>query len=148
VRVRLTNRELRHGVLAALQLHPAGESRNSSGRLPAVPPDDVGEAASARRPDGQNSRFGLRWQSTAATPLLPGQARPQGGVALSLPATVQKRLIANLTNHLGMYRAFTRSGQVGGQFRYFRGGNLSHPASGIRFLARTVRFRVTLLPPC
>jgi hypothetical protein len=33
----------------------------------------------------------------AATPLWPGQALPQSGVALALPAAVQKRLMANLT---------------------------------------------------
>ena len=39
----------------------------------------------------------------SATPLLARRARPQSGVALTLPAAVQTRRIANLTDSLGMY---------------------------------------------
>ena len=39
----------------------------------------------------------------SATPLSAGRARPQSGVALSLPAAVQERRIANLTANLGMH---------------------------------------------
>jgi hypothetical protein len=81
---RLGNR--RHGRFGNLRYHaqPPTALRPPTANLgrhrkTPVHPEVIGEAASSRRPDGEDRHFGLRWQSAAATPLLPGQARPQSG---------------------------------------------------------------------
>jgi hypothetical protein len=66
----------------------------AGGPAPLVASVVVAAATGSRKAAAQESFFGLRWQSAAATPLLPEVTGPQSGVALSLPAAVQKRTAA------------------------------------------------------